>query len=74
VAENVLLIPLLALCLLGACALWVLRDARVRAGKGHPVGLYVGNLQLDKPETWAMACLLMWILFFPLYLKARAES
>jgi hypothetical protein len=74
VAENVLLIPLVVMCLLGACALWVLRDARVRARHGQPVGLYVGNLQLDEPEAWALACLLMWILFFPLYLKARSES
>jgi hypothetical protein len=51
-----------------------MRDARVRAGKGRPVGAYLGGLQLDKPETWAIACLLLWILFFPLYLKARSES
>jgi hypothetical protein len=74
VPEDVLLVPLLMVCLVLACALWVLHDARERAGNGHRVGLYVGNLQLDRPETWAWACLLMWIFFFPLYLKARSES
>jgi hypothetical protein len=74
VAEDVLLIPLLAVCLVGACALWVLHDARERSGIGRPVGLQVGNLQVDRPETWACACLLMWIFFFPLYLRARSES
>ena len=68
------LLPLLAVCAPALCALWVLRDARAHESVGHPVGVYFRTFQLDKPETWAMACLLVWIFAFPLYLKARIES
>ena len=72
--EVPLLLSLLVVCCPAGCALWVLSDARKRERRGHRVGVYFPSFQLDRPETWAIACLLLWILAFPLYLRARAES
>lgn len=68
------LAPLVLLGLLVASVLWVLNDARVRADHRRAVIMRIGDLQIDRPEVWAAGCLVLWILFFPLYLKARSES
>ncbi len=65
---------LLLVAALVGCVLWVLQDARAHASRGRPVEVSIGSLHLDGPETWACACLVLWVFFFPLYLRARAES
>lgn len=72
--ESVLLLRILLASSPLICALWVLRDARAHVRVGHRVGVYFRNIQLDSPEAWAIACLFLWILAFPLYLTARAQS
>lgn len=50
---------------------WVYLDARNQAARGTPVILSSNVLTIDSPEGWFLGCLLLWILFFPLYLAAR---
>ena len=72
--DGVYLVPLAVMSALAACVFWVLRDARASAAFGHPVTVYVGDVKIDRPEAWASLCLAMWVVFFPLYLKARSEN
>ncbi len=52
-----------------ATSLWVLFDAKtIGVEKGQLPGL--GN---NGPWTWFFACLLVWIIGFPLYLAKRPE-
>lgn len=72
--DRVYVVALVVVSALIACVIWVLRDARAHAATGHPVAVYFDNFQIEKPEAWAAACLVIWVVFFPLYLKARTES
>jgi hypothetical protein len=59
---------IIALCFLGS-AVWVLFDAKkIGVEKGQIDGL--GDLS---PSEWFFACLLLWIVAFPLYLSKRGE-
>ena len=68
------LLPLLLVILVGACSLWVLHDARSRAQRGRPVTAVLGRWRIDEPEVWAIASLIVWIVFFPWYLSARSQT
>lgn len=72
--DRIYLVPVVVISGLVACVLWVLHDARANAASGHPVTVHLGDFKIDRPEAWASACLVMWVVFFPLYLKARSES
>src|SRR5262249_36174683 len=50
---------------------WVYRDAARQRDAGEPVVLVVGALRIETPEEWLIACLLLWIVAFPLYLTGR---
>ena len=71
---DLILVQSLLVCAPVLCALWVLRDARSRANRGHPVAVYVKTMSLETPEAWAIACLLMFIVVLPLYLTARSNG
>jgi hypothetical protein len=68
------LLAIVVVALWAACVVWVLLDARAMVRRGHRVTATLGRLHLEEPEAWAMANLLLWIVFLPLYLTARAES
>ena len=53
---------------------WVRIDARKRLHGGRPVGAVLLGFTIDEPETWAVLCLLMSVLFIPMYLLARRDS
>jgi hypothetical protein len=59
---------------LGAVSLWVLQDARSRVERDRPVVATVGGFTVDRPEVWAALCLLVVVLFVPLYLVARSAD
>ena len=65
------LIPIAPLIAWVACCVWVYRDAKANAAAGTPVYLQIGTLRIDTPEAWATACLVMLIVFMPVYLAAR---
>jgi hypothetical protein len=54
--------------------LWVFLDARRWARRGTPVCLRVGAFVVETPEAWAVACLLLFVVFVPIYAVARRSS
>jgi len=52
---------------------WVYLDARRRAAAGDPVEASLGSIALESPTAWFMGCLVLWVLFFPMYLVARSR-
>lgn len=64
--------PLLLVMIVGATSLWVLADARSRVKVDRPVTVTFGSVTVDRPEVWATLCLLVVVLFLPLYLVARS--
>jgi hypothetical protein len=73
-ASTALLGPLSILFLVAVTDAWVFVDARRRGLDGRPVVAEFGSLVLETPTTWLVACGLLWVLFFPAYLVARANS
>jgi hypothetical protein len=68
------LVPILLLLAVLATDVWVYEDSSARQQRGAPVTLAIGNLHVDTPAAWFVACLLLWIVFFPLYIKGRNQS
>jgi hypothetical protein len=65
--------PLLAVAVIVAFDLWVYADAKTQASNGFPVFFRAGSFAIETPAAWFMGCLLVWIVFFPLYLAARTQ-
>ena len=65
-------VPLLVLAVGVAVDLWVYSDAKRQAEVGRAVIFQAGAFVLDSPAAWAMGCLILWVVFFPLYLASRA--
>jgi hypothetical protein len=65
-------VPLFVVAVGIAVDLWVYSDAKQRAADGHPVVFRAGDFVLDSPAGWAMGCLILWVVFVPLYLASRA--
>jgi hypothetical protein len=62
----------LAVAVVVVCVdLWVLTDARRWAQRGTPVVLRLGTFTIGTPEAWAVACLLLFVFFVPIYAVAR---
>lgn len=57
--------------LIAAAATWVLQDARERAQARRPVVAVLLGVSIDRPEVWAVLCLLGSVIFVPMYLVAR---
>lgn len=71
---SMVLVVLLPLVLVIAADVWVYLDARSRQGTGREPGVQVGTLQVSTPEAWAIGCILLFIIVFPMYLVARREA
>lgn len=67
-------IPVLVVLVLIGCGAWVYQDAGERAARGRPVVLSLGSFELATPAAWAVACVLLWLIFFPLYLGLRGAT
>ena len=64
-------VPILVLLALLATDLWVYADAKAHRERGTPVVFSAGYLNVDTPVAWFLCCLVLWILFFPLYITRR---
>jgi hypothetical protein len=64
-------VPLIVLAALFSVDLWVYADAKTHAEQGRPVVVSLGSLKVDTPGTWFVACLILSLLFIPLYLANR---
>lgn len=67
----VLLIPAFVALLVVSVDVWVLTDARRWAQAGSPVVFRFGSLSIATPESWALACLVLFVFFLPIYAVAR---
>jgi hypothetical protein len=65
------LAPLIVVALVVGAALWVLADARQWDRQGTPVGFRAGPIAIDTPQAWAIACLVLFVIFLPIYAVAR---
>lgn len=63
--------PLLIAAVVVGLDLWVLADARRSATQGTPVVFRFGSLTIGTPAAWAIACLLVFAIFMPIYVVAR---
>ncbi len=63
--------PLVMASVVVCLDLWVLSDARRWARQGSPVVFRLGSLTMGTPEAWAIACLLAFVIFVPIYVVAR---
>jgi hypothetical protein len=67
------LVPILVLLLVLATDLWVYADAKAHAERGTPIVASIGRLVVATPAAWFLGCLILWILFFPLYITRRNQ-
>ena len=68
---------LTSIAVLGAALgsdLWVLSDARRRLERGERVSVAIGRLRVETPEAWFLGCVVLWVIFLPLYLTASGHN
>jgi cytochrome c oxidase assembly factor CtaG len=53
---------------------WVYADARDRLRRGDRVSVSVGSIHIETPQAWFLGCLILWVVFFPLYLTATGRN
>jgi hypothetical protein len=67
------LVPILVLLPILATDFWVYSDAKAHWEQDAPVVFSAGFLEVDTPATWFVCCLVLWIVFFPLYVTLRNQ-
>ena len=67
------LVPILVLLVVLAIDPWVYGDAKARWERGTPVVFSTSFFEVDTPAAWFFGCLLLWIVFFPLYITRRDQ-
>jgi hypothetical protein len=65
------LAPVILVLVILAVDLWIYKDAKARSGSGRPVFVRIGSITIDTPDAWLAGCLLLSLVFIPLYLLAR---
>ena len=65
---------LLALLVVLAADAWVFTDAKVRENGGAPVVVSIGSFEISRPVMWFVCCVVLWIVFFPLYVVSRNRA
>jgi len=68
------LVPIILLVFVLATDLWVFADARAHLERGTPVAFSTALFTVDTPVAWFVSCLVLWILFFPLYMTLRRQA
>jgi hypothetical protein len=71
--QNSALALILVLLAVLATDLWVYADAKAHYERGIPVVFSTGFFEMDTPAAWFFGCLLLWIVFFPLYIGRRNQ-
>ncbi len=67
-------IPLIVLLIVVGVDVWVYVDAKARQDGPDEVVMTFGSFSVDTPTAWLVGCLLLFVVFFPLYLVARRAS
>jgi hypothetical protein len=66
--------PVILLLVILAVDLWIYKDARAHCDSGRPVVVTIGSITIDTPATWLGGCLVLSIVFIPLYFVAREAA
>ncbi len=69
-----ILAPLVIAVVVVCVDVWVLVDARRWARRGTPVVFRLGSFTIGTPEAWVVACLLLFVIFVPIYAVARRST
>jgi hypothetical protein len=64
-------VPIIVVLVLLAIDVWIYFDAKRQAQEGAPVVFTWGSLRVDRPGEWLVGCLLLSIIFVPLYFTGR---
>jgi len=70
----VALVPIAVLVFIVATSVWVYSDAKAHWERGTPVVFSTDSFRVDTPDAWFLGCVLLWILFFPLYVTRRDQQ
>ncbi|GGM26340.1 hypothetical protein GCM10011608_08810 [Micromonospora sonchi] len=68
------LLSILLLLVVLALDVWVYADAKKRLSHGERVSVSLGSFRVETPEAWFLGCLILWVVFFPLYLTATRRN
>ncbi|WP_146167799.1 hypothetical protein [Micromonospora sp. MH33] len=68
------LVSILLLLVALGTDVWVYTDARQRQRRGNRVSVSLGSFRVENPETWFLGCLILWVVFVPLYLTATGRN
>lgn len=71
---TALLAPFIVLVIVVATDLWVYVDARRCTNSGAPVFVKIGRVAIETPVAWLVACLVVWVVFFPTYVVSRGRG
>ena len=68
------LAPVILLLVILTVDVWVYKDARERRDSGRTVVVTIGSITIDTPEAWLAGCVVVSLMFIPLYLVARERT
>jgi len=68
------LVSILVLLAVLALDVWVYTDATQRLRQGKAASVSIGTVRLETPQAWFLGCLILWVVFFPLYLMATGRN
>jgi hypothetical protein len=68
------LVPILVMLVVLGSDAWVYSDAKERLRHGNRVAVSLGSVRVDTPEVWFLGCLILWVVFFPLYLTSTGRN
>ncbi|MGC9667383.1 hypothetical protein ACNTMW_12595 [Planosporangium sp. 12N6] len=68
------LAPLLFMLVIATIDAWVYLDAKARADRGRPVVFSAGSFEVGTPVAWLLGCLVLFVVFLPLYLTSRTAG
>jgi hypothetical protein len=72
--SGIALVPIVVLVVLLALDGWVYADAQERLRRGKRVSVSLGSFRVETPQAWFLGCLILWVVFFPLYLTATGRN
>ena len=71
---RVAAVGLIPLLLIAAADTWVYLDARSRQGTRREVSATIVSMEIDTPLAWLAWCVVLFVVFFPVYLVARRAT
>ena len=67
------LLPILVLIAVVGIDLWVYADAKAHVERGTPIVFWTQSFSIATPASWFFACLILFVIFIPLYINTRNQ-